>query len=242
VVAKDITAASGLQGRKKGMRKRLTDGKRTRAFRKWCKQRDAIRRGSKHFAHHEAHENARLRMEDVLKGGASFKDDLAQHAAQRYTADELAIIRIGKNWNDAVTKKVIAGIFDFALKFYALHPRWARLPEARDAPYTFIFRYALCAYLHSLHWIHVGGGKGRKDQKFANDFVDVAFATYATCFDGFLSDDQLATSIYKNARYLLDTGFLIEKLMPKFERRKRRPTGAPQRWALRTAYDPRAVS
>jgi hypothetical protein len=218
VLAKEITVASRLRGKKNRMKKRLTDGKRTRTFRQWCKQRDAIKRGAKPFAHHEAHEDAKKHIEDVMKGGASFKDDLVQHAAQHYTADELAIIRSGKPWTDAVVSKVVGGIMDFALKFFALHPAWQNLPEARQMPYTFIFRYALCTYLHALHWIHVGGGKGRKDEKFANDFVDVAFAAYATCFDGFLSDDKLAVSIYNNARYLLDNGFLREDLMPKVEK------------------------
>lgn len=220
VLAKDITAALRLRGKKNGMKKLLTDGKRTRAFRKWLKQRDAIRRGSKHFAHQEAYENAKLHMKDVVKGGAAFKDDLAQHAARHYTADELAIIRSGKPWTDAIIAKVNDGIMDFALKFFALHPDWQKPPEARALPYTFIFRYALCAYLHALHWIRVGGGKGRKDEKLANDFVDVAFAAYATCFDGFLSDDKIAVSIYKNARFLLDRGFLREDLMPKFQTEK----------------------
>src|SRR5712671_2005372 len=39
VLAKQITVASGVRGKKSGVKKRLTDGKRTRTFRKWCKQR-----------------------------------------------------------------------------------------------------------------------------------------------------------------------------------------------------------
>jgi hypothetical protein len=132
VLAKEITAVSGIRGKKSGLKKRLADGKRTRAFRKWCKQRDAIKRGERHFKHHEAHENAKLHMEDVLKGGSNFKDDLVNHAATHYTPEELAIIRKGEKWNDAVTKKVLDGIMDFALKFYTLHPEWHELPESRE--------------------------------------------------------------------------------------------------------------
>lgn len=228
VLAKEITVASSLRGKKKGMKKRLSDGKRTRAFRKWCRQRSAIEIG-KSLVHHEAHENAKLHMEDVLKGGASFKDDLAKHAADRFTEAELAVIRGDNPWTDEIITKVLGGIMDFARGFFALHPAWENLPEARDLPHTFIFRYALCAYLHTLHWVHVGGGKGRKDEKFANDFVDVAFAAYATCFDGFLSDDRLAMSIYKNARYLLDRGFLREDLLPKPESKRKQGAAEPAR-------------
>lgn len=91
--------------------------------------------------------------------------------------------------------------------------------------YTFVFRYALCAYLHALHRIAVGGGKDRKDEKFAHDFVDVAIVAYATCFDGLLTKDKLAMEIYKNAKYLLDKGFLRKELMPK---RSRKPARANQ--------------
>lgn len=58
-------------------------------------------------------------------------------------------------------------------------------------PYTFIFRYALCAYLHALHWIALGGAKDRKQEKFGNDFVDVAIVAFATCFDGLITNDKL---------------------------------------------------
>src|SRR5262249_35452547 len=39
VLAKKIDVASALRGRKKGLKKRLTDGKRTGVFRKWCSDR-----------------------------------------------------------------------------------------------------------------------------------------------------------------------------------------------------------
>jgi hypothetical protein len=225
VLAKEISVASALRGKKKGMKKRLTDGKRTRVFRKWCRQRDAIKRGGKQLMQHEAHENAKLHMEGVLKGGANFKNDLAKHASTHYTADELTIIRKGEKWNDAVTKKVMDGIFDFTAKFFALHPEWRDLPRSREMPYTFIFRYALCAYLHALHWMQAGGVQDRKQEKFGNDFVDVAFVAYATCFDGLLTKDKLAIGIYKNARFLLDDGFLREDLMPKLEKKKAKAEG-----------------
>lgn len=225
VLAKSITTASTLRGKKKGLKKRLTDGKRTRAFRKWCKRRTAIEAKKETFKHHEAQASARQHIEDLVEGGASFQDDLAKHTAEHYTAAELAIIRSGEPWTNEITKKVLDGIMDFALKFFALHPDWEQLPEVRTAPYTFIFRYALCAYLHALHWLHVGGGRGRKGEKFANDFIDVAFAAYATCFDGFLSEDKLAMSIYKNAQYLLDSGYLREDLMPTIQKKSKEIEG-----------------
>lgn len=105
VLAKNIGTASGLRGKKERMKKRLTDGKRTRQFRKWCAEREAIKRGNRHFDFEETHKNAKLHMEDVLKGAEHFKEDLAKHAETHYTPEELAIIRKGEKWNDAITKK-----------------------------------------------------------------------------------------------------------------------------------------
>lgn len=45
VLAKKTGIAAALRGRWKGLKKRLTDGKRTRAFRKWCRTRAQIMAG-----------------------------------------------------------------------------------------------------------------------------------------------------------------------------------------------------
>jgi vacuolar-type H+-ATPase subunit H len=132
VLAKEVTVSSGLRGKRRGMKKRLTDGKRTRTFRKWCKQRDAIKRGEKNFDLHEANRNAKLHVEDIIKGAEKINNDLTAHADTHYTKEELTIIRKGEKWNDAVTKKVIESIVDFARKFYEAHPDWRkrRVPQA----------------------------------------------------------------------------------------------------------------
>jgi hypothetical protein len=49
ILAKLTDVTAGLRGRKKGMKKRLTDGKRSRAFRKWCETRPEIKVGDKAF-------------------------------------------------------------------------------------------------------------------------------------------------------------------------------------------------
>ena len=75
-LAKEIATASSLRGRNR-LKKRLTDGKRTRAFREWCRSRNEIDRGDKSFNHRQAHEGiSMLHMEDVLKGGANLRYDL----------------------------------------------------------------------------------------------------------------------------------------------------------------------
>lgn len=85
-----------------------------------------------------------------------------------------------------------------------MHPDGLRLPRAEELPYTFIFRFALCAYLHALRWIIAGDAGDRKMEKFVNDMVDVMIAAYGTCFDGVMSDDKQTIEIYDNAMFLLN--------------------------------------
>lgn len=93
VFAKTTNAAGVLRGRWKGLKKRLTDGKRTRAFRKWCRKRKQTKRDEKPLDLERAQAEAAAHVDAVAQGAASIKDDLAAHAAN-YTDEELRILKI----------------------------------------------------------------------------------------------------------------------------------------------------
>jgi hypothetical protein len=97
ILAKQTDVTAGLRGRKKGMKKRLSDGKRTGAFRKWCKTRPGIMVGNKAFEDWriQARKEAEAHLSAILVNIAKFKDDLEQHA-NRYTNEELRVIRVGE--------------------------------------------------------------------------------------------------------------------------------------------------
>jgi hypothetical protein len=65
VLAKSIDEASSLRGNRKGLKKRLTDGKRTREFRKWCGNREQIKRGERLFKHDKAREGAFAHLDEI---------------------------------------------------------------------------------------------------------------------------------------------------------------------------------
>ena len=46
-----------------------------------------------------------------------------------------------------------------------------------------------------------------KAEKLRNEVIDVNFATFATYFDGLLTDDKRANSIYEHAAFLLQEVF-----------------------------------
>lgn len=92
ILAKATDVATNLRGRKKGLKKRLTDQKRTRAFRKWCGRCVRIKAGD--LAFEEKRKRARLEavahLDLMLENLKGLKDDLDAHAAQHYTADAFA--------------------------------------------------------------------------------------------------------------------------------------------------------
>jgi hypothetical protein len=210
IVARDMHAAARLRGRRKGVKKRLTDGKRTSGVRKWLRSHDRIRRGEKSFhLRVKAHEQVLAQLKDEVEGATDFYHDLEQHAQLNYTPDEIAAIRRGDEFSPALRAKVVAAIKEFANRFYAASP-YHREPPAGDAlHYSFIFRFALCAYLHALHWIAKGGAPGRNPEKMANDLADVTVAAFGTCFDGVLSNDKFVTKLYGQAMDMLKSDFMV---------------------------------
>jgi hypothetical protein len=157
-------------------------------------------------------------LDHLLENAKGLNDDLAAHAAGHHTAEELRVLRTSQAWTPELFSKVLDGVMDFALKFFAANPEWRELPSAANLPYTFTFRFALCAYLHALHWIAAGDAKDRKPEDFRNDLVDVAIVAFATCFDGLLSNDKLANEVYENAMFLLKDGFLRKEFQPDRKR------------------------
>ena len=209
ILAKTTGVAAGLRGKRKALKKRLTDGNRTSAFRKWCRVRRLIKNGERSFEHKrlKAREAALAHLERMLNNLTSFKDDLEGHA-DRYTNQELSIIRTHQPFTDALVAKLIDGIMDFVQGFFEARLNHRELPPSREVPYTFIFRFALCAYMHTLHWIAAGGARDRSLEKFRNDLIDVMVVAFGTCFDGVLTNDKLAAEIFSNATFLLESGFL----------------------------------
>ncbi len=201
ILSKKIEDAGILRGKKKGLKKRLTDGRRTRTFRKWCVKRGKLARGDKDLEAQRvrARDGARSQLKDISEGGKNIKDDLIDHADGRFTREELAIIRAGAAFTPDLIAKIKTGVSHFAQKLFEASPHLDKVPPIEEWPFSFIYRYAVCAYMHSLHWIAAGGAKDRKPDNFRNDFVDVAIIAYATCFDGLLSKDKVAIAIYNGA-------------------------------------------
>ena len=215
-VLKPITEISGLKGKKKGMKKRLTSGGGSRSFRKWCKKRTRAAQGDKKLQEQilANGREAAAQFEDMLADMKGFAANI-EDATSKFTDEELAILRNKQPLTETIVVKILDGTMNLAWKFFALHPELEKLPPAHELPHTFIFRMALCAYLHALRWRVAGGAADALPERMRNDVLDVTYAAYALCFDGLLSNDAMANEIHDNARAMLE---LFTKYAPKRSR------------------------
>jgi hypothetical protein len=124
-------------------------------------------------------------------------------AANVYSRDELKIIRNGSRCTQRMGDKIIHNFMLLAMCLFKQHQKVAEIPTGPEVRNTFIFRYALCAYVLALEWISVGGAAKKKSEKIRNDLVDVIFATFATYFDGLLTADKKLQKIYATTEFLL---------------------------------------
>jgi hypothetical protein len=111
-------------------------------------------------------------------------------------------LREGKHLPQAMHDKLVQDVRSLATELFKTHPTVTEIPILPDLRDTFIFRYALCAYISILRGIECGGVK-TNPKKLRNDVVDVNFATFATYFDGLLTADKRAGEIYEDAKLLL---------------------------------------
>jgi hypothetical protein len=221
-----IEAVSGLKGKKKGLKKRYTDGRNTTAYLKWCKTREYAKQGDKKLQAQILRwgEQAEAQFADMLEDMKGFADNI-EDATAEFTAAELAIVRQREPHTDDMVLKIMDGTMNLAWKWSALHPGIRKPPETHEMPRTFFFRMALCAYFHALRWRANGGAAGALRETMRQDVIDMTYAAYALCFDGLFTKDKLPKEIYEDAKPLLQ---LFAKHAPKPPRRRAQGAAAAQ--------------
>ena len=136
---------------------------------------------------------------DAALLGKSF-DDLTKD----FTKDERSQIRNNDIYNPPIFESIIQNVNVIAFNVFKNLAPEVNIESDDDFHSTFIFRNTLCMYLLALHWGSVGGAKSARHEKLRNDVIDTHFATYATFYDGLLSDDGKANQIYLKAKKMLE--------------------------------------
>jgi hypothetical protein len=116
--------------------------------------------------------------------------------------EELRRLRNKEPFTEEMIGKIHDRIFHFAAGFFAT--QGIPLPPWEELMHTYIFRFSICATMHALRWIAVGGVKKVGKDRIRNDIIDASIAAQALCFDGFLSKDVMAQEIYSNSLFILN--------------------------------------
>lgn len=205
IVLKPTGRICALLGRNQGLQRRMIDEKQTREFPTFCKRLKAARDGDAYFQQQllESGRVANAQMDRIL-ASAPILPGAIKELRKTFTPDELKVIRLDEPFAPTLIEKSMKFIVD--LTFYTIpnHPNPpARIRSADELQNTFLFRHSVATFVWSLDWIARGGADGVRPDRMRNDVVDVIFATYATFFDGLISNDEKAQRIYRGAQFIL---------------------------------------
>jgi hypothetical protein len=205
VILKSTSVVCGLSGRASGLQRRLIDQNQTGQFPEYCRHLRAAQAGDLEIRQ-QLLEHGRVATDQiarVLKDVVPLTEVFSQ-MAKVFSKDEISILRKTAVLTDPIMNKLIHNVMMLAAMFFRNHPRVFHIPDARELPNTFIFRFSLCGYLLLLEWISQGSQPYVRHEKLRNDLVDLNFAVFATFFDGLLSADKKALRIYDRAKDILD--------------------------------------
>jgi hypothetical protein len=96
--------------------------------------------------------------------------------------------------------KVFAAADQLADVFFERLPPGTRRAKGRAGCDSFLYRLAQGVVLYAVAWVKSGSPARTRHDRVHNDIVDIAFATFATYFNGLMSQDTKALNLYWNLR------------------------------------------
>jgi hypothetical protein len=171
LVLKSTSSISMLKGRRCGMTRRMIDKDQTKGT-EWLRGLDLAKAGDKELRRQllEAGKDAEDHLQRMLEGAETYAKNL-QEMSKSYTDTELKILRKGELITSEIFDKITARVLEMSAFLFTAQPDFRGLPPARELPYTFVFRYALCGYLLALRWLSKGGFKDAKIERIRNDIT-----------------------------------------------------------------------
>lgn len=205
IVLKPTGRICALLGRNQGLQRRMIDERQTREFPTFCKRLQAARDGDTYFQAQllESGRVANWQMDRILES-APILPGAIKELRKTFNPEELKAIRLDEPFPQSLIEKSMKFIIDLTFYTFPNHPSPpARIRSVDELQNTFLFRHSVSTFVWSLDWIARGGADGVRPDRMRNDVVDVIFATYATFFDGLISNDEKAQRIYRAAQFIL---------------------------------------
>jgi hypothetical protein len=147
---------------------------------------------------------------DKLKNDAAIVANGIEELAKSFKKEHLRAIRKREVLAAGVIDKIARDILWLTSLLFQGHPDVQKIPKAEQVRNSYVFRFAVSAYILSLRWISDGGPGTVKLDKLRNDSVDMNYVAYATFFDGILTRDSKMKEIYLETCFLLKNVFEAE--------------------------------
>ncbi|MBY0518870.1 MAG: hypothetical protein K2P79_00400, partial [Sphingomonas sp.] len=144
---------------------------------------------------------ARSHMEWMLARSGDMHLSIQEFAAV-FTEAELARMRRKERWKRETAEKFFGLVNTMARISFNAHPGKPVLPARKHRFNHLLFRHAAAYAFYMLQLIQ-RGATTRKAEAVRNDAVDVVIATYATYFNGLMSEDNQASIIHHLVRFFL---------------------------------------
>lgn len=193
----------GFSGRAHGLQRRLIDRRKSAGFPDFCCQvRDAASGNAS--ARHAILAAAQIasRHIDKLVQVAPTVTDRFQADVERFTADELKVLRTGQPRSAAIQRKLLDIVFETTTDLARATGTIPRPFKPEDVVNLPAFRYCLCMMLLFVRWVEIGRQTNR-GELIANDVIDANIAAYGTYFDGVLTSDRKLRSLHREAVHVL---------------------------------------
>jgi len=218
LVAKNDQSVVSIHGRTSGLQRRFiskTDTENFSIFVEGVKLLPSVRAlGLTDRIRYQKAKEVKEYLSRINADVEKFKEAISIRSC-RYSKSDIETYRMGgtpsKEFIRQVSVEVIALVEHMAESLESKH----NLPRAKgQVSNHFIFRLALANHLLVLDWIANGGAKDVKPDKLVNDVMDTHFITYATYFNGLMTQDTKPKRLLQSLRWWLENVFMCELMKP----------------------------
>lgn len=207
IVLKPQAKILKLRPRQAGLQGRLVDEEQTEGFSRYCRALYS-NRWSEYEARRDRERKQKIANRKYERGLGSVESirEAINLLKQRCSPEELKALRRKELLPTEFWFRFSDYVFDTAEAF-ARQQDWGPV-TGETLVYSYTFRYALCALARAVDWISAGGHATAAPETIVNDYTDMAYAAYATFFDGILTRDEKLKEIHAFASRLLHRVFL----------------------------------
>ncbi len=204
IILKSTGKAVLMSGRVSGLRRRLIDERQTTEFPKYVKA--IFHEPLDVSVEHQLNEMgaiAALHFSKLRQDAEDFPAIFTE-ISMNFATEDIDSFKRPTVYSSSTIGKVLDLTWELAANMTRRHPNKPRPPRQNEDLNTFILRYSLCCVLLWIRWVKDGRQLRVAPQRITNDIADANIATFATFFDGTLSNDKKLRALHSESRAILN--------------------------------------